>query len=391
MTAKEKPAARPANPRFSSGPCTKIPGWNTSLLDSALVGRSHRSKEGKARLKYAIDLTREVLEVPEDYRIGIVPASDTGAVEMALWSLLGARGVDVLAWESFGKGWATDVVKQLKIKDVRVLEADYGELPDLSQVDFSRDVVFTWNGTTSGVKVPDGEWIAADREGLTICDATSAAFAQELDWPKLDVTTFSWQKVMGGEAQHGVIILSPRAVERLESYTPPWPLPKIFRLTKNGKLIEGIFRGETINTPSMLCVEDYIKALEWAREIGGLCALQARACMNAAAVNEWVENTDWVENLARDPETRSNTSVCLKLSEKAVEGLSEEQAAAIPKRMVALLEEEGVAYDIGAYRAAPPGLRIWCGSTVETEDVQALLPWLDWAYAVAREEVLSSS
>ena len=390
MTDIAKPATRPANPRFSSGPCTKIPGWNTSLLDNALVGRSHRSAEGKARLKYAIDLTREVLEVPDDYLIGIVPASDTGAVEMALWSLLGARGVDVLAWESFGKGWATDVTKQLKLDDVRVLEAPYGELPDLSQVDFSRDVVFTWNGTTSGVKVPDGEWIAADREGLTICDATSAAFAQELDWPKLDVTTFSWQKVMGGEAQHGMLILSPRAVERLESYTPPWPLPKIFRLTKGGKLIEGIFRGETINTPSMLCVEDYIKALEWAKEIGGLCALQARACMNAAAVNEWVESRDWIENLAKDPETRSNTSVCLRLSDSAVAGLTEEQAAAIPKRMVKLLEEEGVAYDIGAYRAAPPGLRIWCGSTVECEDVQALLPWLDWAYEVARREVLSS-
>ena len=390
MTTHEKPAARPANPRFSSGPCTKIPGWTTSLLDNALLGRSHRSAEGKARLKYAIDLTREVLEVPADYRIGIVPASDTGAVEMALWSLLGARGVDVLAWESFGKGWATDVVKQLKIGDVRVLEADYGELPDLGAVDFDRDVVFTWNGTTSGVKVPDGEWIAADRAGLTICDATSAAFAQELDWPKLDVTTFSWQKVMGGEAQHGMLVLSPRAVERLESYTPPWPLPKIFRLTKGGRLIEGVFRGETINTPSMLCVEDYIRALEWAKEIGGLCALQARACMNAAAVNEWIESRDWVENLARDPETRSNTSVCLKLSASAVAGLGEEQAAAIPKRMVALLEEEGVAHDIGAYRAAPPGLRIWCGSTVETDDVQALLPWLDWAYAVARDEVLSS-
>ncbi len=390
MTDMPKPATRPANPRFSSGPCTKIPGWTPSLLDKALVGRSHRSAEGKARLRYAIDLTREVLEVPDDYRIGIVPASDTGAVEMALWSLLGARGVDVLAWESFGKGWATDVTKQLKLADVRVLEAPYGELPDLTQVDFSRDVVFTWNGTTSGVKVPDGDWIAADRQGLTICDATSAAFAQELEWDKLDVTTFSWQKVMGGEAQHGMLILSPRAVERLESYTPPWPLPKIFRLTKGGKLIEGIFRGETINTPSMLCVEDYIQALEWAKEIGGLATLQARACMNAAAVNEWVESRDWIENLARDPETRSNTSVCLKLSDAAVAGLTAEQAAAIPKRMVTLLEEEGVAYDIGAYRAAPPGLRIWCGSTVECEDVQALLPWLDWAYAVARKEVLSS-
>ena len=389
MTEVTKPAARPANPRFSSGPCAKMPGWSPSLLDNALLGRSHRSAEGKARLQYAIDLTREVLEVPNDYLIGIVPASDTGAVEMALWSLLGARGVDVLAWESFGKGWAVDVLKQLKLEDVRVLEAPYGELPDLNEVDFSRDVVFTWNGTTAGVKVPDGGWIAADREGLTICDATSAAFAQELDWDKLDVTTFSWQKVMGGEAQHGVLILSPRAVERLESYTPPWPLPKIFRMTKNGKLIAGIFKGATINTPSMLCVEDYIKALEWAKETGGGTALQTRACMNAAALNEWVEDRGWIENLARDPETRSNTSVCLKLTDAATEGLTEEQAAAIPKRMVALLDEEGAAYDIGAYRDAPPGLRIWCGSTVETQDIIDLLPWLDWAYAVARAEAAS--
>ena len=389
MTDVTKPAARPANPRFSSGPCAKMPGWSPSLLDNALLGRSHRSAEGKARLQYAIDLTREVLEVPDDYLIGIVPASDTGAVEMALWSLLGARGVDVLAWESFGKGWAVDVLKQLKLEDVRVLEAPYGELPDLNEVDFSRDVVFTWNGTTAGVKVPDGGWIAADREGLTICDATSAAFAQELDWDKLDVTTFSWQKVMGGEAQHGVLILSPRAVERLESYTPPWPLPKIFRMTKNGKLIAGIFKGATINTPSMLCVEDYIKALEWAKETGGGTALQTRACMNAAALNEWVEDRGWIENLARDPETRSNTSVCLKLTDAATEGLTDEQAAAIPKRMVALLDEEGAAYDIGAYRDAPPGLRIWCGSTVETQDIIDLLPWLDWAYAVARAEAAS--
>ncbi len=390
MTDVTKPAARPGNPRFSSGPCTKMPGWNPSLLEDALLGRSHRSAPGKARLQYAIDLTREVLEVPADYRIGIVAASDTGAVEMALWSLLGERGVDVLAWESFGKGWATDILKQLKLEDVRVLEAPYGELPDLSQVDFSRDVVFTWNGTTSGVRVPDGDWIAADREGLTICDATSAAFAQELDFDKLDVTTFSWQKVMGGEAQHGVIILSPRAVARLESHTPPWPIPKIFRLTKNGKLIEGVFKGATINTPSMLCVEDYIKALEWGRDIGGLTALQARACMNAAAINEWVENTDWIENLASDPQTRSNTSVCLKLSAAATEGLSDEQAAAIPRRMVALLDEEGAGFDLGAYRDAPPGLRVWCGSTVETQDIIDLLPWLEWAYETARREVLSA-
>ncbi len=386
MTGIEKPAARPANPRFSSGPCAKIPGWSPSLLENALLGRSHRSAEGKARLQTAIALTREALEVPDDYRIGIVPASDTGAVEMALWSLLGARGVDVLAWESFGKGWVTDIVKQLRLEDARVLEAPYGELPDLGAVDFSRDVVFTWNGTTSGVRVPDGEWIAADREGLTICDATSAAFAQELDFDKLDVTTFSWQKVMGGEAQHGILILSPRAVERLESYTPPWPLPKIFRLTKNGKLIEGVFKGATINTPSMLCVEDYIKALEWALAQGGLPALRARADANAAVVNDWADSRDWIENLAKDPATRSNTSVCLKLSEKAVAGLSPEEAAAIPRRMVALLAEEGAGYDLGAYRDAPPGLRIWCGSTVETADLAALLPWLDWAFRTARAQ-----
>ncbi len=387
MTDVTKPAARPANPRFSSGPCAKMPDWSPSLLKDALLGRSHRSAPGKARLQHAIDLTREVLEVPDDYRIGIVAASDTGAVEMALWTLLGARGVDVLAWESFGKGWATDVLKQLKLDDVRVLEADYGELPDLSQVDFSRDVIFTWNGTTSGVRVPDGDWIADDREGLTICDATSAAFAQELEFDKLDVTTFSWQKVMGGEAQHGIIILSPRAVERLETHTPDWPIPKIFRLTKNGKLIEGIFKGATINTPSMLCVEDYIKALEWARDIGGLSALQARACMNAAAINEWVENKDWIENLARDPETRSNTSVCLKLSDAATADLAAGQAAAIPKRMVALLDEEGAGFDLGAYRDAPPGLRIWCGSTVDVQNIIDLLPWLDWAYETARAEI----
>ncbi|HHN68042.1 MAG TPA: phosphoserine transaminase [Thermopetrobacter sp.] len=387
MTGITKPAARPANPRFSSGPCSKLPGWNLSLLDNALLGRSHRSGPGKARLKEAIDLTREVLQVPDDHLIGIVPASDTGVVEMALWNLLGERGVDVLAWESFGKGWATDVVKHLKLDDVRVLEAPYGELPDLSAVDFSRDVVFTWNGTTAGVRVPDGDWIAENRTGLTICDATSAAFAQRLDFARLDVVTFSWQKVLGGEAQHGVIILSPRAVERLESYTPPWPLPKIFRLTKGGKLIDGVFRGETINTPSMLCVEDYLAALKWARDLGGLDALVARADANAAALSAWVEKTGWIDNLCADPAMRSNTSVCLKLSDQAVAGLSDEQAAAIPKAMVKLLDEEGAAHDIGAYRAAPPGLRIWCGATVETADIEALLPWLEWAYATARADI----
>ncbi len=368
-----KPALRPVNPQFSSGPCAKIPGWTPQHLSDALVGRSHRSAPGKARLKRAIDLTREVLQVPADYRIGIVPASDTGAVEMAMWSLLGERGVDMLAWESFGEGWVTDVAKQLKLKDVRKLLAPYGALPDLASVDFSRDVVFTWNGTTSGVRVVDASWIPADRGGLTICDATSAAFAQALDFDRLDVVTFSWQKVLGGEGAHGVIILSPRAVARLESYTPPWPLPKIFRMTSGGKLISGIFEGETINTPSMLCVEDYIVALNWAKAIGGLPALIARADANAGIVQRWIDQRGFAQNLARDEANRSNTSVCLTL---------EADEAAL-KRMVKLLETEGVAYDIGSYRDAPPGLRIWCGATVETSDVAALMPWLDWAHAQA--------
>jgi len=368
-----KPALRPVNPQFSSGPCAKIPGWTPQHLSQALVGRSHRSAPGKARLKLAIDLTREVLQVPADYRIGIVPASDTGAVEMAMWSLLGERGVDMLAWESFGEGWVTDVAKQLKLKDVRKLLAPYGALPDLASVDFSRDVVFTWNGTTSGVRVADASWIPADRAGLTICDATSAAFAQALDFARLDVVTFSWQKVLGGEGAHGVIILSPRAVARLESYTPPWPLPKIFRMTSGGKLISGIFEGETINTPSMLCVEDYIVALNWAKSLGGLPALIARADANAGVVQRWIDQRGFAQNLARDEATRSNTSVCLTLD-------ADEAAL---KKMVKLLETEGVAYDIGSYRDAPPGLRIWCGATVETSDVAALMPWLDWAYAQA--------
>ena len=376
-----KPAVRPGNPRFSSGPCAKIPGWTPDLLSSAFLGRSHRAGEGKARLLRAIELTREVLQVPGDYRIAIVPASDTGAVEMAMWTLLGERGADLLAWESFGEGWITDAVKQLKLQDVRLIRAPYGELPDLASVDFDRDVVFTWNGTTSGVRVPDGGFIAADRKGLTICDATSAAFAQRLDFEKLDVVTFSWQKVLGGEAAHGMLILSPRAVERLESHTPAWPLPKIFRLTKAGKLNEAIFKGETINTPSMLCVEDYIKALEWSQGLGGLDALVARADANAAVLNGWVERTSWIENLAVDPATRSNTSVCLKLSDEAVAGLETDKAAALPKQIARLLEAEGVALDIGAYRDAPAGLRIWCGATVETADVEALTHWLDWAWA----------
>lgn len=368
-----KPATRPACAHFSSGPCAKIPGWTPHLLNNDVLGRSHRSSLGKARLKRAIDLTREVLDVPASHLIGIVPASDTGAVEMAMWSLLGQRPVDMLAWESFGDGWVSDVMKQLKLKDARKLTAGYGELPDLAQVNFDHDVVFTWNGTTSGVRVPDADWIAADRKGLTICDATSAAFAQPLDFAKLDVVTFSWQKVLGGEGAHGVLILGPRAVERLESYTPPWPLPKIFRLTGGGKLIAGIFEGETINTPSMLCVEDYIVALEWAKKVGGLKGLMARADANAAVVQKWLDSRDFAENLAKVPATRSNTSVCLTLAADE----------SVPKKMVKLLDAEKAAFDIGSYRDAPPGLRIWCGATVETSDLEALMPWLDWAYAQA--------
>jgi len=382
-----KPVARPANPHFSSGPCAKIPGWTPDILRSAFLGRSHRAGDGRMRLKHAIDLTRQILRVPDDYLIGIVPASDTGAVEMAIWNLLGERGVDMLAWESFGEGWVTDVVKQLKLTDVRLIEAGYGELPDLSEVDFDRDVVFTWNGTTSGVRVPNGNFIPADRAGLTICDATSAAFAQPLDFAKLDVVTYSWQKVLGGEGGHGMLILSPRAVERMESYTPAWPLPKIFRLTKGGKINAGIFRGETINTPSMLCVEDYIKALEWAEDIGGLNALMARADANADTLNGWADRTDWIDNLAVVKETRSNTSVCLKLSPSAVAGLDDDAAANLPKQIVKLLAAERAAFDIGAYRDAPAGLRIWCGATVERSDIEALTSWLDWAYAQAASPV----
>lgn len=384
MTANPAPTLRPANPNFSSGPCAKRPGWSLDALADAPLGRSHRAKVGKVKLREAIDLTREVLEVPPDYRIGIVPASDTGAVELAMWSLLGARPVDMLAWESFGEGWITDAVKQLKLDNVRAITADYGELPDLSSVDFSHDVVFTWNGTTSGVMVPDGEWIPDDRQGLTICDATSAAFAQRLDFAKLDVVTFSWQKVLGGEGGHGMLILSPRAVARLESYTPPWPMPKIFRLTKNGKLMEGIFLGETINTPSMLCVEDYIDALKWARNEGGLSALQERSNRNFEAIAQWVAVTPWIDFLAKDPMTRSNTSVCLRVVDPAVTALPPEAQAAFAKAIVAGLEKGGIAYDIGSYRDAPPGLRIWCGATVERSDVQALTHWIDWAFNEAR-------
>ena len=379
------PATKPSRPFFSSGPCAKRPGYSLQNLDSALLGRSHRSKPGKARLKEAIDKTRAVLGVPDDYRIGIVPASDTGAVEMAMWSLLGPKPVTVLAWESFGEGWVTDAVKQLKI-DPTVMKADYGDLPDLSAVDSANDIVFTWNGTTSGVKVPNADWIDANREGLTICDATSGVFAQDLDWAKLDVVTYSWQKVMGGEAAHGMLILSPRAVERLESYTPDWPLPKIFRMTKGGKLNEGIFEGATINTPSMLCVEDYIDALDWAASLGGLSALKGRADANLAALAAWVEKTDWVEFLCADPATRSNTSVTLKIVDPKVTAMDDEAQKAFTKAMDKMLEAEDAAYDINGYRDAPPGLRIWCGATVETADIEALTPWLDWAFTKALSE-----
>ncbi len=390
MTAM-KPGVRPAIPHFSSGPCAKRPGWSLQALTDAALGRSHRAKLGKAKLKRAIDLTREILQVPADYRIGIVPASDTGAVEMALWSLLGARPVTMLTWESFGEGWVTDVEKQLKLKDVTVLKAPYGGLPDLTKVNFDTDVVFTWNGTTSGVRVPNGDWIAADRKGLTICDATSAAFAQKLDWPKLDVVTFSWQKVLGGEAAHGMLVLSPRAVERLETYKPAWPLPKIFRMTKGGKLNEGIFQGETINTPSMLCVEDYLDTLQWAKGIGGLKALIARADANTKVLADWVAKTPWVDFLAADSKIRSNTSVCLKVVDPAVTRLSADEQVAFAKALAALVEKEGAGYDLGHYRDAPAGLRIWCGATVETADVEALTPWLDWAFAEAKASLATAA
>src|SRR5215813_9606879 len=390
MTAA-KPAQRPTVPHFSSGPCAKRPGWNPQNLKDAALGRSHRAKIGKAKLKQAIELTREVLEVPADYKIGIVPASDTGAVEMALWSLLGARPVTTLAWESFGEGWVSDIVKELKLKDVTKLNAGYGEIPDLSKVDPADDVVFTWNGTTSGVRVPNADWISASREGLTICDATSAAFAQALDWPKLDVVTFSWQKALGGEAAHGMLILSPRAVERLETYKPAWPLPKIFRMTKGGKLNEGIFVGETINTPSMLCVEDYLDALNWGKSIGGLKGLIARSDANTKVIADWVAHTPWIDFLAKDPAIRSNTSVCLKVVDPAVTALAADAQAAFVKSLAAALEKEGIAYDIDAYRDAPPGLRVWCGATVEVRDVEALTQWLDWVFTKTKESLAKAA
>src|SRR4051795_9103686 len=386
-----KPASRPNVPHFSSGPCAKRPGWNPQNLKDAALGRSHRAKIGKAKLKLAIELTREVLEVPADYRIGIVPASDTGAVEMALWSLLGARPVTTIAWESFGEGWVGDIVKELKLKDVTRLHAGYGELPDFSKADPKSDIVFTWNGTTSGVRVPNADWIKGDREGLTICDATSAAFAQPLDWPKLDVVTFSWQKALGGEAAHGMLVLSPRAVERLETYKPAWPLPKIFRMTKGGKLIEGIFEGETINTPSMLAVEDYIDALEWGKSIGGLNALVAKADANAKVIHDWAAKTPWIANLAKVPAIASNTSVCLVIADPDVVAKGPEAVSQVAKGITAALEKEGVALDIGAYRDAPPGLRIWCGATVEASDLAALTPWLDWAFAQEKAKLAQAA
>ncbi len=375
------PSQKPNRPFFSSGPCSKRPGWTLSALDGALVGRSHRAKIAKARIEEVIDRSKQILGLPAGYVCGIVPASDTGAVEMALWSLLGARGVDMLTWESFGAGWVTDVIKQLKLPNARVLEAEYGKLPDLTTVDFSNDVVFTWNGTTSGVKVPNGDWIPADREGLTICDATSAAFAMELPWDKLDVVTWSWQKVLGGEAAHGMLVLSPRAIERLETYKPAWPLPKIFRLTKGGKLMADIFEGATINTISMLCVEDAVDGLRWAEKIGGLPALIGRSNANLAAIEQWVEQSDWAGFLAEDKAIRSNTSICLKIVDPWFTAKSPEDQAAGAKKIVSMLEKEGVAFDFGAYRDAPTGFRIWGGATVDTADIKALLPWLDWAYA----------
>ena len=382
MTTIPRPAVRPVRPEFSSGPCAKRPGWTPEALKDAVLGRSHRSKPGKARLQAAIDLTRKVLQVPDNHLIGIVPGSDTGAVEMAMWSLLGPRRVQLLAFESFGKDWVTDVVKQLKLP-AEVLEAPYGELPDLSRVDPAADLVFTWNGTTSGVRVPDAGFISADREGLTLCDATSAAFAQDLDWAKLDVVTFSWQKALGGEGAHGVLVLSPRAVARLESHTPAWPMPKLFRMTKNGKVTLDLFEGATINTPSMLCVEDVIDALEWGQGIGGLSAMRARADANLAVLAGWVARTPWVDFLAADPATRSNTSVCLKVVDARVAALSADAQADFAKTLASLLDKEGAALDVAGYRDAPPGLRIWCGATVDTADLEALTPWLDWAFETA--------
>jgi len=392
VTLPQKPAKRPENPRFSSGPCTKHKGWTVQTLKGALLGRNHRQPDTKARIEAALLKTRQLLALPDGYRVALVPASDTGAVEMALWSLLGPRGVDVLAWDAFSADWVTDIVEQLKLSDVRALTAPYGELPDLAQVDFERDVVFAWNGTTSGVRVPNADWIASDRDGLTICDATSAVFAQAIDWGKIDAATFSWQKVLGGEAQHGMLILSPRAIARLESNTPPWPMPKLFRTTtKDGKVMEDLFEGVTINTPSMLCLEDYMDALSFVESIGGLKGAMARADASAAAIAGWVARTPWVDFVATVPETRSNTSVCLKIVDPDIAALAPEQREAFPRAMAERLAQEGVAYDIASYRTAPPGLRIWTGSTVETSDVQALMPWLDWAYAAQKQALAKAA
>ena len=387
MTVAAKPAVKPRVPHFSSGPCAKRPGWSLQALDKAFLGRSHRAKEGKARLKLTIDKTKALLGLPADFHCAIVPASDTGAYEMAMWAMLGPRGIDALAWESFGEGWVTDIVKQLKLKDARILKAEYGKLPDLSQVDFSRDVVFTANGTTSGVRIPNYDWIPADRGGLTFVDATSAAFAQAADWSKIDVYTFSWQKALGGEAAHGMLILSPRAVQRLESHTPHWPMPKIFRLTKGGKFMQEVFEGETINTPSMLALEDYLDALVWAEKIGGANALRERADANAKVLFDWIARTPWVENLAVDPATRSNTSVCVKFTDPKITSLPADAQAQFVKSVASRLDKEVAANDIAYYRDAPPGLRIWCGSTVEASDVRALVPWLEWAFAVERSKL----
>jgi phosphoserine aminotransferase len=391
MTTASKPAKRPANIHFSSGPCAKRPGWSPKALEKAFLGRSHRAKEGKARLKLAIDKTKALLGLPPGYLCAIVPASDTGAFEMAMWTMLGSRGVDALAWESFGEGWVTDATKQLKLKDLRIIKAEYGKLPDLAQVDFARDVLFTWNGTTSGVRVPNGDWIPSNRDGLTFVDATSAVFAQQIPWDKVDVLTFSWQKVLGGEAAHGMLILSPRAIARLESYTPSWPVPKIFRLTKGGKLNAGVFEGETINTPSMLCVEDYLDALAWAESIGGLKALMARADANARVLYDWAARTPWLESLAVDPATRSNTSVCLKIADPVVARLPEDAQRAFVKRLESILDKENAARDIAGHRDAPPHLRIWCGATVDTADLEALTHWLDWAFAEAKASLAKAA
>jgi len=391
VTSVPKPTRRPANPRFSSGPCTKRPGWSVDALKGALLGRNHRQPVTKARLELALTKTRELLQLPAGYRIALVPASDTGAVEMALWSLLGERGVDVLAWDAFSQDWVTDIKQQLKLGDVRAFVAPYGELPDLSKVDCNRDVVFAWNGTTSGVRVPNADWIDANRQGLTICDWTSAVFAQELDWTKLDATTFSWQKVLGGEAQHGMLILSPRAIARLESYTPPWPLPKLFRTTKGGKVKEGLFEGSTINTPSMLLVQDYLDALNWVESVGGVKGTIARSDANAEVISEWVAKTSWVDFVARVPNTRSNASVCLKIVDKDVLKLPPDLQMELPKRIARLLDEEDAAKDIAFYRDAPPGLRIWTGATVERSDLEALMPWLDWAFAEAKQSIAKAA